>query len=63
MARNLTSEDLNFIYERPVEYELDKEMIQFVEEYRKKNKLPINTNYRNEVKFNLVENPNRRSLF
>jgi len=63
LNKNLTIQDLNFIYERTSEYELDQEMKNEIEEYRVKNNLPINPKYTAEVKCNLIENPNRKNLF
>ena len=63
LTKNLTIEDLSFIYERPIEYELDKETLQLVLEYRVKNKLPLNPNYEKEVRLNLEENLSRKKLF
>jgi hypothetical protein len=57
--KDLTIEDLNFIYERPIEYELDSELMKIVEEYRKSKGLEINPNYTIEAKKNYVENMNR----
>ena len=57
--KDLTIEDLNFIYERPIEYELDSELMKIVEEYRKSKGLGINPNYTIEAKKNYVENMNR----
>ena len=59
LSKDLTIEDLNFIYERPIEYELDDELINLVEDYRRKNNLPINQNYKKDVRENIVINPNR----
>ncbi len=42
-------EDLNFIYDRTSEYELDEEVLKLVEDYRIENNLSINNNYRHEV--------------
>jgi hypothetical protein len=50
LEKHLTLEDLSFIYERPTEYELDKETLQLVIDYRLRNQLPINQNYQKDVK-------------
>lgn len=43
--KNLTIEDLNFIYENSDEYELDPFVLKEVESYRKKNKMNLNRYY------------------
>ena len=60
VSKDLTIEDLNFIYERPIEYELDDEILNLVEDYRRKNNLLININYKKEVRDSIVINPNRK---
>ncbi len=47
--KGLTLDDLNFIYERPEEYELDSKLLLEVDQYRLGIKLRINENYINEV--------------
>jgi hypothetical protein len=59
LEKDLTVEDLNFIYERPTEYELDSEVLKIVEDYRKIKGFEINPNYKIESKKNYVENLNR----
>lgn len=63
LDKHLTLEDLSFIYEKPLEYELDKETLQLVIDYRLRNELPINKNYDKDVKKGLLENKNRKALF
>ncbi len=43
--KNLTIEDLNFIYENSDEYELDPLILKEVESYRKMNKMSLNKYY------------------
>lgn len=48
--KGLNTDDLNFIYESTDSYELDDELIKRVEDYRKKNNLHINSNYKIEAR-------------
>jgi len=48
--KGLNIQDLNFIYENTDSYELDDELLNRVEDYRRKNNLFTNQNYKKEVK-------------
>jgi hypothetical protein len=54
--KGLSIEDVSFIYENPDEYELDDELLIEVENWRKNKYLPINKNYKYQVKNVLIEN-------
>jgi hypothetical protein len=49
LEKGLNLEDLNFIYERPEEYELDSKLIIEVEHYRLAKNLQINEKYLEDV--------------
>ncbi len=48
--KGLNIEDLNFIYENTDSYELDYELVKRIEEFRRNKSLPINPEYKKEVK-------------
>lgn len=62
IEKDLSIDDLNFIYERPTEYELDSEILKIIENHRKSKGLEINPNYTIEAKKNYVENLNRNKV-
>ena len=59
---DLTIDDLNFIYERPSEYELDDEVVKIVEEFRKNKGLKINPHYKIQAKRDYAQSLKRNNI-
>jgi hypothetical protein len=58
--KGLTIEDLNFIYLRPEEYELDTELLLQVENFRREHNLEINEEYMKKVRTHALLDKNTK---